>query len=564
MDLKYLYEKTKALNYNRAERAGSNLSAKFIRCYINHIQITEENAKEHFHNLLKLSIAQSNDNKIKVLKDKKIDTSELEKDVEDYKKIITELGFDKEKSTSSVGHSILRTTGNIEKSLKPEVEKLSALIGRVYDEKLDNISALEAYIKSNFDFNNISGFTPNLVATILYANCPTAFPLINSNSDAGFKALGLKKYQAAKTAEEYKTLIEQMEWIFTPCERNNNLILDEEDKHNFGIIDRMFHVYNMGYRDFNEDALNVIYYGPPGTGKTHTVHEKLEFIKRMDKNIEVEYVQFHPSFTYEDFIEGIKPQGVKDGNIEFGLVNGVFKKFCIKAKNNPDKKYYFVVDEINRANLSAVFGETLSLLEKDYRHNPEAENKSNKNLIKTQYASMVSEDNAYEYINEEAYFGVPNNIYFIGMMNDVDKSIDTFDLALRRRFKWIRMDCDYEVIKNHTKRSPNGGRFNNIKAYAECAENLNNYISETLGLGKSYEFGHSFFMKIGVIAKREEITESNLSILFHEYLRPTLKEYLRAFYSETEIEKKGGKLDEAIKAFQKGLNHGNEGRTETK
>ena len=80
-----------------------------------------------------------------------------------------------------------------------------------------------------------------------------------------------------------------------------------------------------------------------------------------------EVLQFHPSFTYEDFIEGIKPKGVsKDGNIRFELVNGIFKNFCIKAKEYPKKDFYFVVDEINRANLSMVFGETLSLLEKDY------------------------------------------------------------------------------------------------------------------------------------------------------------------------------------------------------
>jgi 5-methylcytosine-specific restriction protein B len=116
------------------------------------------------------------------------------------------------------------------------------------------------------------------------------------------------------------------------------------------------------------DNPNVIMYGPPGTGKTYSVVNSLDFVCQGD-SARYELLQFHPSFTYEDFIEGIKPKGVsKDGNIRFELVNGVFKNFCIKAKNTPDKPFYFVVDEINRANLSSVFGETLSLLEKDYRH----------------------------------------------------------------------------------------------------------------------------------------------------------------------------------------------------
>lgn len=308
----------------------------------------------------------------------------------------------------------------------------------------------------------------------------------------------------------------------------------------------------------DENSPNVILYGPPGTGKTYQVKQMLDFVCKGDDS-RYEILQFHPSFTYEDFIEGIKPKGVdKTGNIKFGLVNGVFKKFCMKAKDNQDMDFYFVVDEINRANLSSVFGETLSLLEKDYRHIPNPQNSNDKtNLIKTQYSSMVEENNAYKFIDEEAYFGVPKNVFFIGMMNDVDKSIDTFDLALRRRFKWIRKDCDYEIIENHTKRS-NGENFNNIDDYSKCAEKLNNYISEELGLGKSYEFGHSFFMQISSIAKRETITKNYLSTLFDEYLRPTLKEYLRAFYSEIEIEGKNktgndGMLYKALEVFQSKL-----------
>ena len=313
------------------------------------------------------------------------------------------------------------------------------------------------------------------------------------------------------------------------------LEVNEQDKGELILLSRFLWRYVNAKTIADADNPNVIMYGPPGTGKTYSVVNSLDFVSQGDSS-RYELLQFHPSFTYEDFIEGIKPKGVsKDGNIRFELVNGAFKNFCIKAKNNPGKAFYFVVDEINRANLSSVFGETLSLLEKDYRH----DGKSNKNLIKTQYSALIEdlirEDDKYKslaYIidNGEVKFGVPANVFFIGMMNDVDKSIDAFDLALRRRFKWIRKDCDYEVVEEET-RFKRKEDFSNIGQYIKACKELNNYISKDLCLGKSYEFGHSFFMKMSDIAKRKEITQYNLEVLFNLYLRPTLKEYMRAVFA---------------------------------
>lgn len=335
------------------------------------------------------------------------------------------------------------------------------------------------------------------------------------------------------------------------------LDVNEQDKNELVLLSRFLwrFVSSKALADINNP--NVILYGPPGTGKTYTVKNSLDFVCQGDTS-RYEFLQFHPSFTYEDFIEGIKPKGVsKDGNIRFELVNGIFKNFCIKAKKHPEKDFYFVVDEINRANLSAVFGETLSLIEKDYRH--DTENKKNQNLIRTQYSALIdnlreedvqyNNDLAYEIDNNEAKFGVPKNVFFIGMMNDVDKSIDAFDLALRRRFKWIRKDCDYDVIEEET-RFKGKEEFYNISQYIKACEKLNEYISKDLGLGKSYEFGHSFFMKISDIAKSKTITDKNIEVLFNLYLRPTLKEYLRAIFAESELE---GKLDETLKKFKEAM-----------
>ncbi|MDX9695237.1 MAG: AAA family ATPase [Bacteroidales bacterium] len=333
------------------------------------------------------------------------------------------------------------------------------------------------------------------------------------------------------------------------------LKVNEQDKGELILLSRFLWSYVNAKTIADNDNPNVIMYGPPGTGKTYSVVNSLDFVTQGDSSRYV-LLQFHPSFTYEDFIEGIKPKGVsKDGNIRFELVNGVFKNFCIKAKKDPDKAFYFVVDEINRANLSSVFGETLSLLEKDYRH----DGKNPKNLIRTQYSTLIEdlikedkkyEDLAYTIDRGEVKFGVPKNVFFIGMMNDVDKSIDAFDLALRRRFKWIKKDCEYDVIEEET-RYKKKDEFTNIGQFVKACEKLNSFISSELGLGKSYEFGHSFFMKMSDIAKRKEITQHNLETLFNLYLRPTLKEYLRAVFAESELDEK---LDKALNRFKETMN----------
>ncbi len=295
---------------------------------------------------------------------------------------------------------------------------------------------------------------------------------------------------------------------------------------------------------------NVIFYGAPGTGKTYEVKQFLGMNGFIDIDIDkseegkqpkgyYKWVQLHPSFSYEDFIEGVKPTDIENGQVKLELVNGVFKEFCKKAregvKDSPEKDilYYFVVDEINRANLSAIFGETLSLIESDYRDMKDGVD-DHKNLIDTQYSALERKLGKSEIFYDEKFpgkFGVPRNVFFIGMMNDVDRSIDTFDLALRRRFRWVRKECDYDVI---------GGD------YAESCKKLNEYISKDLRLGKSYEFGHSFFMRIATNGK---VTKTAKERLFDDYLRPTLAEYLRSAISEeNELELK---LNEAKKIFSK-------------
>lgn len=302
---------------------------------------------------------------------------------------------------------------------------------------------------------------------------------------------------------------------------------------------------------------NIIYYGAPGTGKTYTVQNAIKQ-KVLLENAKSLFTQFHPSFGYEDFIEGLKPT-IQNGATGLMLTDGIFKMFCKKAivelKNARKEKrapvnYYFVADEINRSELSTVFGELLLCIEESKRvdFDENGHIKDGSMLIATQYSYLYQNENdAVIVSNGEYKFGVPSNVYFIGTMNDIDRSIDSFDLALRRRFIWKRMDCDYAALLNDEKFSKITEE--NLSAYIKICENLNDYIAITLGLGKSYEIGHSYFMNIEIPLKGQntnKIISSNVETLYDTKLRPLIEEYLRGEYSQLEIEEK---LEEAKKIF---------------
>lgn len=296
---------------------------------------------------------------------------------------------------------------------------------------------------------------------------------------------------------------------------------------------------------------NVIFYGAPGTGKTYKVEsiKKLILLDKGDESEELEFAQFHPSYTYEDFIEGLKPVNGEKG-IELKLEAGQFKRFCKKAadslrksrmRNEEPKKYYFVADEINRAELSRVLGEVLVCLEESKRidYDSAGELKPGGLCVKTQYGHRINtaEDavvTVTTHGKQSYFFAVPSNLYFIGTMNEVDRSIESFDMALRRRFVWQRMECDYSVIKEELA-------MGNADAYADLCAALNDFICNQLELGSAYEIGHAYFLAIqdlrGKNSKRD-ITDSDLDNLFELKVRPLLKEYIRSEFSESVVEAK--------------------------
>ena len=329
--------------------------------------------------------------------------------------------------------------------------------------------------------------------------------------------------------KENYTPLKSLEIDWDKFKNNLDDINKELFDRNSGIWRQVGKIAGAFYGLTKNDLKNIIYYGAPGTGKTKFVKDCLDIL---DPNrTRTEWVQFHSGFEYEDFIDGIKPIGIQNGNLNLALTNGIFKEFCLKAAQNTDENFFFIVDEINRADIAAVFGETLSLLEENYRGKSSAIKIKNSALMEDIIVSDASKKSlCIDYGNLQTKFYIPANIYFIGMMNDVDKSIDCFDLALRRRFAWVLMECNYEVVENVTDED-----------YTAKCKNLNQYITgktyelngkqeqDGLNLGRAYEIGHSYFLK------KEAMSEQQI---WNRHIEPILREYIRTQFGDRDAEDK--------------------------
>ena len=171
----------------------------------------------------------------------------------------------------------------------------------------------------------------------------------------------------------------------------------------------------------------VIFQGPPGTGKTYVAHKLSRHLAGSGERCQL--VQFHPSYSYEDLVRGYRPTRLENGQPGFRLKDGPFMRIARQAENDPDGKYFLVIDEINRGNLAKVFGELYFLLE--YRNTP--------------MDLMYQEE-------DEAPFTMPDNLYIVGTMNTADRSIALLDLALRRRFAFVDFSVSEEPVKGLLRR----------------------------------------------------------------------------------------------------------------
>jgi len=198
-------------------------------------------------------------------------------------------------------------------------------------------------------------------------------------------------------------------------------------------------------------------------------------------------VQFHQNYSYEDFVMGYKP----NENAGFELKNGIFYKFCKRAAADREHKYFFIIDEINRGNLSKIFGELLMLIENDYRDKP----------IQMSY--------------REEHFAVPSNVYIIGMMNTADRSLAMIDYALRRRFSFFEMKPGFESpqFMDYIQKQMDPHLNQLVKAIID----LNKVIANDDSLGSGFCIGHSYLCNLGYHYNLETIVEYDIIPMLREY-----------------------------------------------
>lgn len=267
---------------------------------------------------------------------------------------------------------------------------------------------------------------------------------------------------------------------------------------------------NINNLDF---PLNQILYGPAGTGKTYvTISKALQIVvpewwsedlERSRSTIveqykvlvdegKISFVTFHQSYGYEDFIEGIKVKRV-EGQLNYDVESGVFKNICERAENNPNENYVLIIDEINRGNVSKIFGELITLIEESKREGKSEE--------------LEGLEVTLPYSNEP--FSVPNNLYIIGTMNSSDRSLTSVDIALRRRFEFIEMMPKPDVLS--------GIDIEGVSVQA-ILETMNKRIKVLLD--RDHCIGHAYFTSL-----IEEPSLELLMTIFEKRIIPLLQEY---------------------------------------
>lgn len=307
-----------------------------------------------------------------------------------------------------------------------------------------------------------------------------------------FSELEKMEYFVNPQGSLFKLTKGEYEFIYDVIREENPVVsVEEVDKYTKeDFLDEVYMTenrYNM-LVSVLKNKKNIILQGAPGVGKTFAAKRlAYSMMGEKDEN-RVEFVQFHQNYSYEDFMMGYKP--VDDG---FELKYGIFYRFCQKAANHPDKEYFFIIDEINRGNMSKIFGELLMLIERDYRGTK---------------ATL-----AYNGLS----FTVPKNLYIIGMMNTADRSLAMIDYALRRRFSFFDIEpgFDSEGFMKYQEELNN----ETFSLLVSKVQELNKEIALDKSLGKGFCIGHSYF------CGQTECSDEWLHSIVDYDILPMLSEY---------------------------------------
>lgn len=350
--------------------------------------------------------------------------------------------------------------------------------------KIDTIDTICSLVKTLYNVDNVFQLTE--VGQIVKVS--DALTVIINKGDGNVKELKNRRSYVNKYRDFLKYCADQKEKVSDASAEYT--FADDPDKP-FISEEKFDEIVELLFR-----KKNIILQGAPGVGKTFLARKiAYQLIGQMkDENIET--VQFHQSYSYEDFMQGIRP--TTSG--EFKVRNGIFYDFCERAKEKSEETFVFIIDEINRGNLSKIFGELMMLIESDKR--------SPRYALKLTYSEADSPK-----------FYVPENVYIIGCMNTADRSIAIVDYALRRRFAFCPIEPELGESFKAFLCSELSKEF--VDKICNKLNRVNTIIRESSSLGKGLEIGHSYFCQISSVDDEEEWWQSICKYELFPYLQET-------------------------------------------